>query len=204
MQSADWVSLALICITGAMSPGPSLALVLGHTARGGRGAGVATGVGHGIGVGLYAGLAVAGLAVVLTAAPTVFFLLQLAGAAFLAWLAIGMLRSPAPDPLAPPPPASGRRAFGEGFLLAFFNPKIAAFFLALFSQYIDPASSASERVGMAVMAGAIDLCWYCLVAVVLSATGLAARIARHGQTLDRVMGVLLLGLAAWMGLRLFA
>ena len=201
MQLSDWASLALICITGAMSPGPSLALVLGNTARGGRSSGVATGVGHGIGVGLYAGIAVAGLAVVLTAAPRVFLALQLAGAAFLAWMGVGMLRASPPEGPDAVPPSSGRRAFGEGFLLAFFNPKIAAFFLALFSQYIDPASGPGERAGMALMAGLIDLCWYSLVAVVLSATGLAAQLARRGRVLDRVMGVLLLILAGWMVVR---
>ena len=202
MQLADWAGLGLICLTGAMSPGPSLALVLGNTARGGPAAGVATGVGHGLGVTLYAGLAVTGLAVVVTASPTLFWAAQLAGAGFLACLAVGMLRRrpPAADAPAPPPPRRGR-AMGEGFALSFLNPKIAAFFLALFSQFIDPASSGAERLGMALMAGAIDLVWYALVALVLSATGLAARIAAQGALLDRVMGVLLLLLAAAMLLR---
>ncbi len=183
-----------------MSPGPSLALVLTNTARGGRGAGVATGVGHGIGVALYAGLAVAGLAAVLTAAPRLFVALQLCGAGFLAILAIGMLRSVPSDAPLKAPPKRGR-AFGEGFVLSFFNPKIAVFFLALFSQFVDPHSGPSERAGMALLAGGIDLLWYSFVAVLLSATGFADRIVQHRTTMDRLMGVLLLVLAVWMTVR---
>ena len=193
MPLATWLTLAGICILGAASPGPSLGVVLGNTVTSGRASGVATGLGHGLGVGIYAGLAVAGMAVVITTAPALFTGLQVAGALFLAWLGVQMLRPPPAD--APPAPTTSGRGFRQGFLVAFLNPKIAVFFLALFSQLVDPNASGLEKAGMGLLAGGIDATWYVLVALVLSGTGLGPWLQARGRIFDRVMGVTLLVLA---------
>ncbi len=54
MTWATWLAVVSICALGAMSPGPSLAVVLRHTVQGGRRAGSLAAVTHGLGVGLYA------------------------------------------------------------------------------------------------------------------------------------------------------
>lgn len=204
MQLATWATLASICIMGAASPGPSLGVVLGNTVSGGRAAGVATGLGHGIGVGIYAALAVAGLAVVITTSPTLFVALQVAGALFLAWLGVQMLRPPkaSGDEGDTVPQRSPGQGFRQGFLVAFLNPKIAVFFLALFSQFVDPSATWLEKAGMGLMAGGIDAVWYVLVALVLSGTGLGPWLQARGRTFDRIMGVVLLLVAAGLGIRL--
>ena len=69
MTLANWFPLALICLMGAMSPGPSLALILRNTLQGGRRQGMATALGHGTGVGLYALLTAMGLSLLLTRTP---------------------------------------------------------------------------------------------------------------------------------------
>lgn len=195
MTPAAWLTLAGICITGAMSPGPSLALVLARTVSGGRRAGALAAVGHGIGVGIYAGLAVGGVAVVLTASPLLVVGMQLAGAGFLAWMGVGLLRS---DGATAESDGSKGNAFTDGFALAFLNPKIAVFFLALFSQLADPNATAVEKIGMGLMAGVIDTGWYMLVALALGGPKLTAWLADRSRMLHRLMGVLLIGLAGWM------
>ena len=52
MNPEAWVALATVFMLGAMSPGPSLAVVLRNTMIGGRRQGVMTGIGHGIGFGI--------------------------------------------------------------------------------------------------------------------------------------------------------
>ncbi len=198
MELTAWLTLAGICALGAASPGPSLGVVLANTVSGGRGAGVATALGHGIGVGIYAALAVAGMAMVLTTSPRLFIGLQIAGAAFLAWLGMGALRSTG----ASGPHAGTGRGFSEGFLIAFLNPKIAAFFLALFASLVDPSATSAEKAGMGLMAGAIDATWYALVALVLSGTGLGPWLQSRGRLFDRVMGVSLLAVAIALVVRL--
>ena len=54
MEPSQWALLASVFTLGAMSPGPSLAVVLRNTMVGGRSQGVSTGIGHGLGFGIYA------------------------------------------------------------------------------------------------------------------------------------------------------
>ena len=195
MHPGAWLTLAGVCITGAMSPGPSLALVLSRTLARGRWAGARAALGHGVGVGLYAGIAVGGLAVVLTAAPMVFSTLQLFGALFLGWMGLGLLRAKGDDADAI---GTGENDLLDGFLLAFLNPKIAVFFLALFSQLADPGASAIEKFGMALMAGTIDTVWYLVVALLLGGPALSGWLEARRTILNRIMGALLCGLAIWV------
>ena len=91
MDFTSLIGMSLVCVMGAMSPGPSLAVVLRNTISGGRTQGVMTGIGHGIGFGIYAFIAVMGLSALLLANEGIFNLLQWAGAAVLIWLAYNML-----------------------------------------------------------------------------------------------------------------
>ena len=70
-------ALSFVCAMGAMSPGPSLAVVLRNTVSGGRLQGIMTGVGHGIGFGIYALIAVTGLSAILLAYDSIFLLFLL-------------------------------------------------------------------------------------------------------------------------------
>ena len=87
MPFSLWLSLAAVCAMGAMSPGPSLALVLRHTLGGGRLPGVSAALAHALGVGLYALLTVWGLGALIVRFPMLFQAITWAGAAYLAWLA---------------------------------------------------------------------------------------------------------------------
>ena len=91
MDFTALLGVSFVCAMGAMSPGPSLAVVLRNTISGGRTQGVMTGVGHGIGFGIYAMLAVTGLSAILIADESKFELLQWSGAIVLLWLSYNML-----------------------------------------------------------------------------------------------------------------
>ena len=60
-----WFQFALVCTIGAMSPGPSLAVVIRNNINYNRYAGIMTSIGHGLGIGVYAALAVLGLGFIL-------------------------------------------------------------------------------------------------------------------------------------------
>ena len=82
MSFSAWSQLVVVCVLGAMSPGPSL-VVIAHNVSYGRLHGVLAGVGHGIGVGAYAIIAVVGLAVLFENMPKIFRLTNILGACFL-------------------------------------------------------------------------------------------------------------------------
>ena len=77
-----WVELAVVCSLGAISPGPSFAVVLRNTVAGGKKRGVMCGLGHGIGFTIYAGIAISGLSILIEADKTAFTILQYSGLFF--------------------------------------------------------------------------------------------------------------------------
>ncbi len=205
MNWLDWLSLASVCLLGAMSPGPSLAVVVRHTLSGGSSAGIQASLAHGAGVALYAAVVVSGLGLLITASPLLFQSLQWAGAGFLAYLGVQSLRSSAEGAASGHGEQGSGNPLVHGFSIALFNPKIAVFFLALFSQFLDPAASLAERTGMAALMGSIDAAWYCLMACLVGHPRWLPRLQTARLTIDRVFGVILILLAlrivwsAWSG-----
>ena len=191
MDIKSLIGMSFICAMGAISPGPSLAVVLRNTISGGRTQGVMTGIGHGIGLGIYAFIAVMGLSSLLLANKQIFNLLQWAGALVLIWLAFNMITYN-PSDSSKEHEGSGRRGFLEGFMIAFLNPKILVFMVAVFSQFINPDITNSGRFIMAIMAGVIDTTWYVLVAAVLAGTPIVDKLRVNAVIIDRSIGMVLL------------
>ena len=194
MDLTSLLALSIVCAMGAMSPGPSLAVVLRNTISGGRLQGIMTGIGHGIGFGLYALVAVTGLSALLLAHDSTFLLLQWSGALVLLWLSYNMLTY-VPSNVNETHEISGRKGFIEGFLISFLNPKILVFLVAVFSQFIDPEMNQMERIIMAILAGLIDTIWYVLVAAVLAGTPQIDTLRSNSVIIDRVIGLVLFFLA---------
>ena len=194
MDIKSLIGMSFVCAMGAISPGPSLAVVLRNTISGGRTQGVMTGIGHGIGLGIYAFIAVMGLSSLLLANKQIFNLLQWAGALVLIWLAFNMITYN-PSDSSKEHEGSGRRGFLEGFMIAFLNPKILVFMVAVFSQFINPDITNSGRFIMAIMAGVIDTTLYVLVAAVLAGTPIVDKLRVNAVIIDRSIGMVLLMLA---------
>ena len=189
IESLLWMSF--ICAMGAISPGPSLVVVLRNTIVGGRSRGVMTAIGHGTGFSIYAFVAVMGLSSVLLANDKVFYLLQGTGALFLIWLAFKMIthkKSVSSEKYK----KSVYRGFLEGFMIAFFNPKILVFLVAVFSQFINSYLTNSDRFIMAIIAGIIDTIWYVLVAAALAGTNFIDSLRANEVFIGRSIGIILL------------
>lgn len=187
----------LLLVLGAMSPGPSLAVVVRNTARGGRWQGMQCAVGHGFGLGLYALAVVFGLAILMRDAPFAFDVVQGFGGVLLLYLAWQSFRTPAPAQAATPDSGGHRsvRGFAEGFLIAVLNPKVAVFFLAVFSSVLHEELGLRTQLAMVVAAWLIDTTWYLFVVAVLS-TGPALNLLRaQARRIDLIMGVVFCVLA---------
>ena len=196
MPFSLWLSLAAICAMGAMSPGPSLALVLKHTLGGGRLPGITAALFHAAGVGFYALLTVWGLGALVTRSPDVFQLITWAGAAYLAWLGITALRAGRAGVMSQQGVVTTRRqAAKEGMLVALGNPKLIIFFVALLSQFVTPDMSSMAKMIVVLTAMLIDGGWYVLVAVGLSHSRVLPWLQRHAHWINRLTGVLLIALA---------
>ncbi len=131
--------LFLLFMAGAialnLTPGPDMTFVLAQAAHRGTRAGIAAALGIGAGTIFHMTLAAFGLAALFAAWPVAFDIVRLAGAAYLVWIAIGMLRRP--PHLNPPDAAqSVHTAFRQGMLTNVFNPKVAIFFIAFLPQFV--------------------------------------------------------------------
>jgi threonine/homoserine/homoserine lactone efflux protein len=218
MDAVFWLSVTLACLLGAMSPGPSLAVIVSLTLNQGRVAGIISAVAHGLGIALYALLTALGLVVLLSRYTVAFNLLQLAGCLYLVWMALRLLfaapdapsyqdsnkesnqesnQAPSQSPdVAVFPRAPKWAAARDGFLIALVNPKIIFFFSALFSQFVRVDSELWVKLLMAVIAGSVDMLWYMLVAVVISQPANLLRYQQSGRWLNKVFGLLLLFIVA--------
>jgi threonine/homoserine/homoserine lactone efflux protein len=186
-------------ILGATSPGPSLAVVLRNTMIGGRSRGLACAVGHGIGFGFYAVSVVFGLVAIMDSNPNLFTLMQIIGGLFLLYLGIEIIRSEEKEIQH----SEGKReGFVEGFFIAFLNPKIAVFMLAVLSSVLDPSMSSDTKWIIAGMGMTIDTVWYVLVALILSNSSMLTKIENNQRLLNQITGVLMIGLAIWTAYKL--
>ena len=137
-----WLFAASLLIFN-LTPGPDLLFTLTRTLQHGRRAGVAAAFGIGSGCLVHTAAAAFGLAALLAASAAAFTVVRWIGAAYLLWLAIGLLRAPAAtsapvtDSVVPATMASPSRIFRQGFLTNALNPKVAIFFLAFLPQFID-------------------------------------------------------------------
>ena len=190
MDIESLLGMSFVCAMGAVSPGPSLVVVLRNTISGGRMRGIMTGIGHGLGFGIYAFIAVMGLSSILLADKQLFNLLQVSGALVLIWLAFNLIVKKQSD-LSVKYEESGYRGFFEGFMIAFLNPQILVFLVAVFSQFLNTDINNSDRFFMAIIAGAIDTVWYVFVAAVLAGTTIVDKLRENAAIIDRLIGMVL-------------
>ncbi len=196
MTPESWLALTLALVLGAMSPGPSLALVLRNTIRGGRRHGMLTGLGHGIGFGVYAFATAAGLSLALTAHRSIEAILHWGCVTLLLWLGFTFIRQATVGPehegeLEHYDPA-GREGFMQGFLVALLNPKIIAWMLAIYTPFIKPGAPLHTSLTMSLLATCTDASWYITVAAVLSGTGTIRSLRRHAHIVHGALGALML------------
>ena len=178
---------------GAISPGPSVMVVIRNTIVGGRSQGVACAIGHGIGFGIYAGSAVFGLIVLLENAPDVFLILQLIGIGLLIWYGYLMWNDDVnlDDKSDIDDSKIRRQGFIEGFSIAFFNPKIALFLVAVLAQVLEPGMGLGTKLAIGLLGMSIDMGWYLIVALALTGTGAVDWLRAKGVLIYRITAVAL-------------
>tara|TARA_Y100000817_G_C16793958_1_gene516471 strand:- start:97 stop:690 length:594 start_codon:yes stop_codon:yes gene_type:complete len=195
MEISALLPILVVLVLGAMSPGPSLVVLLRNTMEGGKARGVSCGIGHGIGFGIYAFVAIAGIAQLKASASNAATLLEITGGIFLLFLAAMMFKGSDEESVHK---RSTRRGFTEGFLIAFLNPKILVFLIAIFSQFVQPEFTWVERLTIAVIAMLIDGGWYVLVSLLISETKALSKLQQHARGFEMTMATVLMCLGIWI------
>ena len=87
---------------------------------------------------------------------------------------------------------------GEGFLISIFNPKIALFFLAIFSHLVSSGADKIEILSVCSTAAFIDAFWYIAVSLMLTESPLRTILLRRGRIVSQISGVFLFAIAAYL------
>lgn len=192
-------------------PGPNSLYVLSVAARRGVRAGYTAAAGVWCGDTVLMTLSAAGVASLLQANAVLFSLVKYAGAGYLTWLAIGMLRAAwgmwrtrgerTAGGEAPAP--AEERPFRRAFVVSLFNPKAILFFVAFFVQFVDPgyAYPALSFVVLGSLAQLASVLY--LSALIFGGTRLAAAFRRRRRLsagATSAAGALFLGFAVKLSL----
>jgi threonine/homoserine/homoserine lactone efflux protein len=136
------VVFTVTAIVAMVTPGPDMLFILGCGMRGGPRAGLLATAGVATSEAVHIAVAAAGLAAFFAAVPIAFTVVRSAGAAYLIYLGVRMIRHRGRNQDGTTPAAgqgmSGRRAFLNGLLTNLLNPKMVTFTIAFLPQFINP------------------------------------------------------------------
>ena len=137
--------LGLFVVSGLllnMMPGPDSLLIMTRSASQGARAGCVAAWGIGAGTFVHILAAAVGLSALLQTSALAFGVVKYIGAAYILFLAYGLLKSKAAAAavVVKAAPVPYAKVFAQGFLTNVLNPKVALFFLAFVPQFIDAAT----------------------------------------------------------------
>ena len=194
MNNLFWVQFAAICLIGAMSPGPSMALIIRNSIKYGRISGILFSLGHAIGIGIYATVSVLGLQFILINNLFLFNAIQFCGSVFLLILGILFLRDTAHN-LSLENEQKNVNSFMQGFAISILNPKILIWFAAIFSQFIEISSTNFVKLAMVLIASSIDGLWYIILTIVVTGFGLKQFLEHNTNIIQKFSGVILISIS---------
>ncbi len=179
-------AVAGLWLIAVVTPGPNALLVVRLAVVRGRGAGFAAVGGIALGTLAWSLSGFFGIQALFLVAPLLYRVLSVAGAAWLVWVGLRLIRGSF-RPL-PPARASAGPAFRAGLLTCLSNPKSMLLVGSLFAAIMP--HGAPLPVGLAAVAEmvAISLAWYTLVVLLFTTARAGAVYARAGTWLDRVAG----------------
>jgi threonine/homoserine/homoserine lactone efflux protein len=187
------------CIALALLPGPVVTLVIANGLRHGTRAALTNIAGVQAGLAIVIGIVAIGLTSLMATMGYWFDWVRFAGAAYLVWLGVKLIRAPvaAVDAQVPPPRGG---FFLQGFLVLLSNPKVLVFFGAFIPQFMDMSQDHVSQVALLgvtfMITGAITDSVYALLAG-------RARLffsARRTRLLSRISGGFMIGGGIWLAL----
>jgi len=201
--------LALIILL----PGPNSLYVISVAARRGVRTGYTAAAGVWCGDTVLMTLSAAGVASLLQGNAVLFGIVKYAGAGYLTWLAVGMLRAAwgmwrarreqGVEQQKSGPDDSAERPFRRALVISLLNPKAILFFIAFFVQFVDPgyAYPALSFLVLGVLAQVASVLY--LTALIFGGTKLSAAFRRRKRLsagATSAAGALFLGFAAKLSL----
>lgn len=186
------LTVAIVSLLAAISPGPDFFIVLRNSLVHSRTAGMMTACGIAAALIIHLAYTFVGIGFIIAESPSLYSLLTKLGAAYLLYIGCRCLFSRASQENTSYQKAvktlSPRAAFIRGFLTNVLNPKCALFFISLFSQFITPTTSFEVKVAYGLINWACTLAWFLFLAYVITSEKIQKRLFSFRTAIDHVMG----------------
>ena len=157
-----------VCLLGAMSPGPSMAVVIHNAIFKGRFNGILTSIGHGIGIAIYATFAVLGLSLIIETNILIFNFFKILSIIFLFFIGVKSILNKEKLNLEKKDLKEKTISFLQGFSISILNPKILVWFIAIYSQFMSINNELIFNIYLVSIAGIVDAFWYVFLTLIVT------------------------------------
>ena len=203
MSLITFVQVFIVCLLGAMSPGPSMAVVVNNAIFKGRYNGILTSLGHGIGIAVYATFAVLGLGLIIKTNIFVFNGLKILSIIFLIFIGVKSILNKEKFNLEKNDAKENTVSFLQGFSISILNPKIFVWFVAIYSQFMSANNELIFNIYLVSIAGIIDACWYIILTLAVTTASALSFFQTKLIFLQKAQGLFFLGLGFALLINLF-
>lgn len=160
MSLIIYIKIFTVCLLGAMSPGPSMVVVINNAIFKNRFHGILTSIGHGIGISMYALFAVLGIALIIKTNLLIFNGIKFVSIIFLIYLGMKSIISKNNLDFEKNNLNGGIASFSQGISISILNPKIFIWFVAIYSQFMSIDNDIFFNAILVLTAGIVDAVWY--------------------------------------------
>ena len=195
--------IIIVCLLGAISPGPSMVVIINNAITKSRVNGIITAIAHGIGIAIYALFAVLGIGLIIQTGSLIFNGLQILSIIFLFYLGVQSLRNTDEIDFEGTPVKSGFTSFTQGFAISILNPKIFVWFVAIYSQFMSVDNNLILNATLVITAGVVDTVWYILLVYLVTSGMIFGRIKKNYRMIEKIIGVLFIILSIGLGINIF-
>jgi threonine/homoserine/homoserine lactone efflux protein len=184
----------IVCLLGAMSPGPSMAVVIHNAIFKGRYNGILTSIGHGVGIAIYATFAVLGLGLIIETNIFIFNSLKILSIVFLIFIGVKSILNNEKLNFENKDVKGKTISFLQGFSISILNPKILVWFIAIYSQFMSIDNELIFNIYLVSIAGIVDMCWYIVLTWITTTASALKLLKIKVHLIQKTQGVIFIAL----------
>ena len=203
MTLITFIQLFTVCLLGAMSPGPSMAVVINNSIFKGRYNGILTSIGHGVGITVYATFAVLGLGLVIKNNIFVFNGLKILSIIFLVFIGMKSIFNKQEFNFEKKNIKENTISFLQGFSISILNPKILVWFIAIYSQFMSIDNKLIFNIYLILIAGIIDACWYIILSLAITTSSVLSFFQKQLVLIQKIQGFFFIALGLGLLVNLY-
>jgi threonine/homoserine/homoserine lactone efflux protein len=188
MTLITFAQVFIVCLLGAMSPGPSMAVVINNAIFKGRYNGILTSIGHGVGIAVYASFAVLGLGLIIKNNIFIFNSLKILSIIFLIFIGVKSISNKEKLNFEKKDLKENTISFIQGFSISILNPKILVWFIAIYSQFMSVDNDLLFNIYLISIAGVIDACWYIILTLVVTTASALSFFQTKVNLIQKIQG----------------